>query len=70
MANVDLNRVRARNAKQEETGLAFVLRDYWELINWTGRIVRKGKHHLSLIGYLLVQRLILSIANGGAYRVY
>jgi len=48
MANVDLNQVRAKNAKQEEAGLAFVSRDYWEVINWTGRIVRTGKHHLSL----------------------
>lgn len=45
MANVDLSRVRAKIATQEEAGLALVLRGYWELINWTGRIVRKGKHH-------------------------
>jgi hypothetical protein len=27
----------------EETGLPFVLRDYLELVDWTGRLVRKGK---------------------------
>jgi REP element-mobilizing transposase RayT len=30
-------------SKPEETGLPFVLRDYLELVDWTGRIVRKGK---------------------------
>lgn len=30
-------------SKPEETGLPFVLRDYLELVDWTGRIVREGK---------------------------
>jgi len=30
-------------SKPEETSLPFVLRDYLELVDWTGRIVRKGK---------------------------
>jgi REP element-mobilizing transposase RayT len=30
-------------SKPEKTGLPFVLRDYLELVDWTGRIVRKGK---------------------------
>ena len=30
-------------SKPEETGLPFVLRDYLELVDWTGRIVREDK---------------------------
>ena len=30
-------------SKPDEIGLPFVLRDYLELIDWTGRIVRKDK---------------------------